>query len=236
MQVATIAELIAVGREAGHHHERLPHALAARTAPEHLALFLGVANWGVSWGSPYGPADPAGEGWEGQPARSGKHLMDGGSTAPYGGLGICHLDSGGLQDAYAAWGAPRVPRDVLAWDFNRILVSDYRAPWLRWADRVLSQDAFHAWLVGHWVAHFWAPCLDYAAGDAERAMVLSRVANSLGTGTAKALAGRDLDGIIDGYAAAKAKRSERAAARARHQGLYALRAVAVWRHRIAPVA
>lgn len=185
----------------------MEHGLKVETVPAWglgvAMLTIGVANWGVDWDgvpSPWsleneqllrrldarGPLnDPAKRHWAGPAHKSGKHLRDGSSAYPYGGLGLCHLDSGGLLDAYERWGWPSpgsqaeyAPRgEVIAFDVLRktgtpgpggrrgplrsISVPRWRT-WLRWSDALLARPEFHEWLIAYWLREFWAPSWDSA--------------------------------------------------------------------------
>lgn len=157
--------------------------------PGVVTLTVAVANWGVDWDAA-APPDPAKTAWKGPGPRSGKHMLDGGSANPRGGLGLPHLDSGGLLQAYAQWGSPW--RGLRVWersrvaDFNVILRSEAeRGPFLTWADARLADPKFHAWLIGYWLRHYWTPSWEATRPHATdipdhiaRAVTNARIRNS----------------------------------------------------------
>ncbi|WP_223523724.1 hypothetical protein [Pseudomonas sp. BF-RE-24] len=74
-------------------HRATPNDREAQTGLGLLALFIGVAEWGVVKGSASLPTDPAGLEWKSDAGPgSGKHLM----SYMRGGVGICHADEGDL--------------------------------------------------------------------------------------------------------------------------------------------
>lgn len=221
-----IGEVIDIGL-AQPAHERIPRHVARAWDRGILALCVGIGNWGISWaGAPYDPpADPAGEDWAGQPPKEGKHLLDGTIPQPWGGFGLCHLDSGGLRSAQRHFGgAP----DTGALSFNQILKTEgLRSRWLSWATRALAERESHEWLIAYWHTHHWRPCLAACKGDAERATINVRISNSLGASKARQVAGRSWAEQVEYYVAEKAKKSVKAAARARRQAKFAERCIAL---------
>ena len=171
-----------------------------------LALFIGCANWGVDWEGFTGkiPADPAGENWKGTAKRSGKHVMDGGSSYPWGGLAIPHLDSSALyRDCYERWGEPYSGAKEEKLDFNTLIESHHKVAYFKWADELLATPSFHEWVVEYWLGKFWAPSWEWArdiykkenryitADDVDSGTVNSRINNSL-SGVASRLRDRQL--------------------------------------------
>lgn len=185
-----ILRCLAVGEDAGHHEERLPWSLIqdlcryglddAKNDPDDkpgdgigvLCLLVPIANWGVKPAptraglgpdgdvvSPVG--DPAGDYWRGRPPRSGKHFSDGGKMAPYGGLGIAHLDSGALEDVYERWGWPThkgslmVDDRPIAFDTLRRRNDSTWARWLEWASDLVTSPEFAVWSALYWLDEFW---------------------------------------------------------------------------------
>ncbi len=161
-----------------------------------LALHIGVANWGIDWDGfkKDVPTDPVGIDWEGQRTRRGKHLLDGGSRFPWGGLGIPHLDSSGLyRDAYKEWGEPYLTASDDRFHFNKLIKSVYKGEYFDWADKLLADENFLIWLCNYWLDKFWDPVwrwvknicasegrtLQFITADIERATVNSRVSNSV---------------------------------------------------------
>lgn len=197
---------------------------------------------------PRPPKDPTNKRveWNGPAHKSGKHWYDGGSKQPYGGLGICHLDSGGLLDAYERWGYPGEADGVtnarelyLTGDgrpraFDVLRGAGTGDPqgrgqagrtwrrWLAWADRLLALPEFHVWLVAYWLQNFWVS--SWAKGDVAKACMLTRVANSASS-WARKWADLSADEIERRYIEAKREaRGEDAAKRTKRQAAYARRA------------
>jgi len=176
--VNTLVDLLIdeVAIPAHHEYERVPLDLVSRVISAGrretgiLGLFVGAANWGVSFPATFDhvPPDPAGADWNGPRRRSGKHLNDGGSLAlhydrPYGGLGIPHIDSSFLRrDTYAKWARPPgIPSSVLdKASFDQVLDRDqgkYREAWLEWSTPLLKNKEFHQWSVSIWLDKYWEP-------------------------------------------------------------------------------
>lgn len=203
-------------------------------------LIIGVANQGAMDDGDL-PEDPAGEAWEGTRARSGKHWIDGGTKAPYGGLGICHLDSSGLyEDAYIRFGEPYAGALEEELHFNALLGSKHRSAYLKWADNLLESREFHHWLVRLWLKEFWSPVWEWTGtlglDRVERvrlAAVNARIANSV-KGVAKGIrksGEKDYRKHIERYVDYKMdKRGERSAARAQRQADQALRVGVLFEH------
>lgn len=198
-----------VANPANHEYERIPLGLVSRIVVTGryeaglLGLFVGAANWGVSFPETFEhvPEDPAGVDWKGPRRRSGKHLNDGGRGAlyhgrPYGGLGIPHIDSSFLRrDTYRQWQKPMGIPDSLLDDasFDQLLNRSggkYKEEWLDWATPLLEKKEFHQWAIKTWLDKYWGP----ASGTFTRlrdVAVNARIANS-----AKGIAKQLRDGEV----------------------------------------
>lgn len=207
-----------------------------------VAQQYGVANVGADLGlDPDAPEDPAGEAWAGRPAKSGKHFNDGSRQAPYGGLGICHLDSGSLRDCYEEWGYPSANRDYWrdpANHFNAVLKTEpkTRNRWLDWADSLVDGEAalaFGRWSIRYWLKEYWEPAWEHSEGvgsgtwieRVKAATMLARIANSA-KGWAKQWRGLTGETLAAKYVEAKReKRGDSSAKRTERQAAYVKR---VW--------
>lgn len=245
--------LLDVGWASGHKYESIPWDMCRTlcteldddegTGPGLLALFLGVANWGVKgWIASW---DPAGKDWLGCPPKSGKHLLDGSKHYPYGGLGIPHLDSSSLSRVYDRWPLPKNVdwHNVELDDFNAILRSPYRRQWLEWSTKVVESRDFQRWSVGYWLKRYWAPAVKgsqnivYSDGspslrgqEVRLAAINARISNSV-SGVGRRLRREMLqaDRQILEYCDYKLrKRGPRAEARAKRQIGYAERVAVIY--------
>lgn len=208
--------------------------------PAVFALVIGVGNWGVEWTGFEGeiPVDPVSEGWRGPAStRTGKRWLDGpGEPAGYGGLGICHADSGLLQDVYRVFGSPWLLPVDLALTFDRLRKRPLAwQVWREWANLLLARPEFHAWLAAEWRRRYWDSAVAvWGMGDVDAidaCSVNARVGNSA-SGWAKHL--RDVKANVSNQVAyyVRAKLTDRgpkAADRAARQAQYALRLGAVVR-------
>lgn len=205
VQQNLVAEFLRTGAESSppHARERITIDLAtqcirASTSPGYeeaglLALFIGVANWGVR-AAEAGPAekilgaDPAGRGWAGTSAGHGKHLTD----CALGGLSIAHLDSSALQKVYDVWGRPALSKDVLDMTYDRIrnLGGATWSIWLRWAQKLVVRTDFQSWVVEYWLKKYWARSIEQCGPGADLLTVCinARIRNSV-SGVARRVAG-----------------------------------------------
>jgi len=164
-----IEGFIAVANQADHEYEQLSETFVQSLfrsglsgqnwACGLLALHIGAANWGVHWEDAEEPEDPAGEEWKGTRQKSGKHILDGGSEYPWGGLGIAHLDSSALyRDTYEAWGEPYPGAKKDEMHFNALIKSPLADKYFEWADELLAKTVFLRWVAEYWISKFWKPC------------------------------------------------------------------------------
>lgn len=198
-----------------------------------VALLFGVANMGRE----LRPAertvlhDPAGEGWAGQPARNGKHWLDGSSAAPYGGLGIAHFDRSRWDDLAELFGDPGFDRSLTFDQMKNADGRDWRH-YLEWADEILlghNQLDNMVALVRLWLRHYWYDADEAHEGTVEADFVNVRIRNSASGIGAKA-AGKAVAHQIRAYWEYKIGRSERAANRAMEQVAYSRRAWVALQH------
>lgn len=256
-----VKELGALGVRFSHKYEALPVSACSLLVNSGLDVgawgpgllaFCMTANWGVDWEDedPI-PDDPAGLNWAGQPPRSGKHLIDGSTAAPYGGLGLVHLDSSGLvRDSFGEFGEPfrgasqkRPNRDDY-WHFNSILDSEHRKAFLRWADSLVLTERFQFWLADYWIKKYWRPAYEWAkevrdistheglCEAIELAALNARISNSV-KGVGKGLRTSEtatVEDQVNGYVGYKLrKRGESQAERALRQANQGLRVGATFR-------
>lgn len=264
-----ILECFAVGREHGHEFEQLPLDLVRRLVyfgldddpndPDDkpgdgagvLSLLMGPGGWGAKpapMRTNLGPSedvtspveDPAGDYWRGRPKRSGKHFNDGGRQAPYGGLGIPHLDSGALADVYHHFGRPAVSTGKLFYDDGSPVAFDTLRRrggstwerWLDWSTPLVADPEFAVWSVRYWLREFWFPIWDETEWSNDDGLVwktasdsvVARFSNSAKYEARKHI-GKAAKAVQAAYRDYKLKsRGEGAADRADRQSAYAQRA------------
>lgn len=188
-----------------------------------LALAIGVANMGVQLTDEV-PPDPIDRDWIGMGAGRGKHLTD----HKVGGLGIAHYDSGSLRKIYRVWGYPDIPTSECGLDYNSILRSKWKTPWLEWASQLVERREFLVWSVEYWLMKYWQTAVQRNGDQSLVIAVLNaRISNSA-SGVGKRLAGKPWDEQAKGYVDYKTERSERAAERARKQVLMCRRVLALY--------
>ena len=227
-----VADAIAQCAAQGFERERIDPALVYRCYWDgnrdtlgFVALLFGVMNLGRVI-RPYERGvfpDPAEEDWAGQPARNGKHFLDGSSAYPYGGLGCAHFDRSRWDDLADLFGDPGFDRSLSFDQMRNAGGKDWRK-YLVWADEILLGDvANHVELVRLWLRRYWYAADEAHEGTTEADFVNVRIRNSASGIGAKA-AGKAVAEQIEDYWRYKLKRSERAAERAMEQVAYARRA------------
>lgn len=218
-----VAEFIRVGAESKHTRERISVDFARRCVRSGadgaglLALFIGVANWGVDWTAQgAAPQDPASREWEGSRAGHGKHLTD----CELGGLSIAHIDSSALQKTYEVWGAPAIPRDARDKTFDQLRNAGGANwhIWVRWAKALVAKEEFLQWVVAFWLKKYWTPSVEQNLNvGMEATLINARIRNSV-SGVATRVAGQSADKQAAEYIAYKLKeRGPSAAERAERQ-------------------
>lgn len=188
-----VQKLINLGFALGHRNERIPWAIALDCAardPGLLALFIGVANWGVDWTGYPGrvPSDPMGIDWAGPGIGDGKHLLDhrwdterddAGEISRSGGLGIRHGKATLIDQTYQKFGRPKLPESVLGQEsFVTYWADSDRAVWEAWARTLLHRHDFQRWFIEDYLNGEWADARRLYPRDASIAVLAARINNS----------------------------------------------------------
>lgn len=228
---SAVSDAFDIADKAGHEAERLPWGFLVNCWWDGgddtrglVALLLGVANWGVELPPSQAAshlADPAGENWGGQRARSGKHMLDGSSKYPYGGIGIAHFDRSKWDDLEARFGPIGIPSGT---SFDQALKdSRWRRHLLQWSDALFAEGLpAQVFLAELWVKDYWRPALAAHPGDYGLAAINARIRNSA-SGIGAGAAGNSEADQVKAYYAYKMQRSKSAADRAMEQVNYARR-------------